>query len=355
MIKKTLFVVMMCLLVSTMAVLGREHNDRDLPEQAADAAEEAVEKAEEVREKEQEITDESAEKKAEERVKSLRQSLEDRATKKKELLERAKKTREEAKESLKAAKDDLKVAREKFKESQKELMEVKRELAKCKGIDSAECKKSRKNAKTHAAKVVDSSIEKTFHVLQRARDAAERSTKLSEDERQAMVNQLNTKLEALNALRQKHSQIQTLGTAEEIKAAAKNMKEFWKEHQEKVKEHTSKVRTAKFGGVLEKMEHLQAKLDKELADFKKEGKDTAELEAKTSAFAEKLAMTKQLHAEVISLLNGVSSADDKSVVMKEVTEKMRQAHGQLKEAHVLLKEIQKIVRAQKALSAGITG
>lgn len=310
--------------------IGDEEKHIDEKESAEDSDDEITEKMD----------------KSSEKSKSVRQSIEDRVMKKKELLERAKKTREEAKEAFKAAKDELKEAREKAKESRKELKNLKEELQKCKGVEGEDCKKTRRDAKTHAAKFVDGSTEQVFKTLQRAKEAIEKSN-MPEDQKAQFIADFDEKIQALNTLRQKQGQIQSQSTTKEIKDAAKNVKEFWKTQKEDIKKANSKVSIARFGGTIVKAEQLQEKLDTKLEQFKNQGKDTTELETKITAFKEKLSTARTAHDEAASLIEQNS--------VKEATAKMREAHTALKEAHTLLTEIRNAFKAQEQLTAALNG
>ncbi|GEM_PF-3912808 len=285
-------------------------------------------------------------------TKSIKQSIEERVTKKKELLERAKKVREDSREAFKTAKDELKEARQKLKDSKENFAQVKKELEKCKEIQSDTCKKSRKDAKSHSAKLVDGATEHIYRVLERASKAVENSD-LSDDEKASTNAEISEKLEQINALRQTQGQIQTQSTVKEIKDAAKKVNEFWKANKEFVKENNAKITSAKLGGVIAKTQALKSKFDAKVAAFKSEGKDTTELESKIAAFNEKLSSAQALNEEVKALLSSVSSSDDKSSVMKQATSKTKDAHVQLKEAHSLLKELRNSIETQETLSASL--
>jgi DNA repair exonuclease SbcCD ATPase subunit len=286
------------------------------------------------------------------KVKSIRQTIDERVAKKKEILEKAKRIHEEKKEALRVVKDELKEAREKLKESRKELENLRRGVEKCAGVSSDECKKLRKDTKAFSAKMVDGSIEHVYKMLERSRDAVEKS-ELGDDEKSGLVAGLDAKLAEMNAMRQKQGQIQAQNTAQEIKNAAKSMKEFWQLSKESIKANNLKISSAKLGGVLVKVDALQARLNKHLEEFRAQGKDTAELDSKVSSFSEKLEAAKQINDEVQSLLGTLDSAEDKSAVMKEATSKMRDAHNLLKEARVVLNSIKESVKAQDTLSAGL--
>ena len=286
------------------------------------------------------------------KVKSIRQSIDDRIAKKKELLNRAKKFREESREALKDVKDELKEAKQKLRESKVNFESAKDELEKCKGIQSDNCKKSRKDAKTHVAKLVDGSIEHIYRTLEKAVASVEASG-LSEEQKTALNADLNSKLQEINAFRQTQGQIQAQSSLKEIKDAAKKVHDFWKSNKDSVKESNARITIAKLGGIVQKMESLQLKLNKRVEDFKAQGKDTVDVESKISAFNEKLDSVKSLQGEVESLLDSLDSADDTSAVMKAAVDKMREAHAQIKDAHIILKEVQNSIRTQEALSAGL--
>ncbi len=308
------------LLISAISVVAHEHED--------ELDNDAVEKMD----------------KASEKSKSVRQTIEDRVTQKKELLERAKLKREQTKEAFKTAKDELKEAREKAKESRKELQSLKQKTQNCKGIESDDCKKTRRDAKTHAAKFVDGATEQVFTTLQRAKEDIQASNK-TEDKKAELMADFDEKIEKLNKLRQKQGQIQAQSTTKEVKEAAKNIKEFWKQHKEQIKKQNLKIKHERFGGVIIKAEKLQERLQKQLETFEQQGKDTTTLESQITIFNNKISEAKTLNDEARTFIENGN--------MKEATDKMREAHQKLKEAQQTLKEIKNTVRAQQTLTTGL--
>lgn len=286
------------------------------------------------------------------KAKSIKQTIEERVAKKKDLLERAKQTRDEARVALKAEKNSLKEAQNKFKQAKKELQDFRKAVAKCSGVQSDECKKARKDNKMFTAKFVDGTIEQIFRMIERAREGVQ-DAGLSDEKKAQLESELDARLAEINALRQKQGQIQAQSTAQEIRDAAKNIKEFWKAAKESVKQNNLHINSARFGGVLVQAEKLQERLNKRLEEFNGQGKDVSGLDAKMSSFAEKLGAAKALNDDVQGLLESLDSADDKNVVMKDAAEKMRDAHAQLRDARILLKQIKDDINAQDTLSAGL--
>ncbi|MBI4140883.1 hypothetical protein HY485_03540, partial [Candidatus Woesearchaeota archaeon] len=222
---------------------------------------------------------------------------------------------------------------------------LKEKIKGCKGVDSDNCKITRRDAKTHAAKFVDGATEQVFNILQKAKEATQNSN-MPEDQKQQLLGQFEQKIQQLNALRQKQGQIQAQSTTKEIKDAAKNVKEFWKQHKEEVKQQNLRVKHDRFGGVIVKAEKLQEKLQKQLEEFKQQGKDTTELETKITAFNEHISAAKTLNDEAQPLIENKN--------MKEATDKMREAHEHIKQAQQTLKEIKNTVHAQETLAEGLT-
>ena len=129
---------------------------------------------------------------------------------------------------------------------------------------------------------------------------------------------------------------------EDIRNAAKELKNIWKDVNQVVHRLTNKLAAERFGGILVKTEHLNTKLASILDRLKSKGVDVSQLESQLSDFKSKIEEVRTLHQEVQKLLE---SNDEGS--RKQATEKMRLAHEKLKQAHDILKEIASKLRESK--------
>lgn len=283
-------------------------------------------------------------------AKSIRQTIDERVAKKKELLERAKTVRKQAREAEKSSKDELKDIREQLKETTKGFDVLKQRADTCKGIESFECKKARKDAKNRATQLISHTIEHTHKLLERTRDNLQKSKDLSDEQKNSFLQELETKLSQATILRDQ----QSIGftTPEQIKTAAKQTKELIQQSKSGIKEKALITANSKFGGIIKKIEKIQDQLSHTLERYTQEGKDVAVLEPKITAFNEYIDAAKKLHDEVTATLQ--TSEGDKSELMKIATQKMREAHQRIKQAQTVLKEISSFIKTQERLSEGVS-
>lgn len=236
---------------------------------------------------------------------------------KNEMMEKRKEMMEDQKDRIKAIKDE----KPKIKENADDF--VKR----CKKQETSECKEKFNNLKenlgNHYVNVLEM-LEKQLNII--------KGSGIDVSKQVDSINALKTRVNAINEqttkeeLRKLHS---------DIKSLTKEIKEF---HQKSKR----MIALNKFGGVLNKAEKLEKKLDKILENAKRKSGDTSKLSSLIEEFKSYVAKAKEYQTEITRLTDGN---------MSNVTELMKKAHAELKEAHTVLTKIHQELK-DKAIKSG---
>ena len=311
---------------------------------------EAMQKEREVlKERKEELRDQIKEAPKEER-KELRENA------KEEIKAEATKIREERKDKFedakakveavaKAAKERLEAAKVEQKTAKDEINAVKDKVKECKGSETEECSKVRKDVKQKTRTFLSSAIERVLGLLQKTRENLTKS-KLSEDAKKAHLAEVDAKIQEVASLKDKEAQLSADVSAEDIKQINSQLSNAWKETQNTIRKSAGTIAAEKLGGVVQTSEKLQQRLTKTLSKLKEKGTDVSRAEAKISDFNKLISEAKALQEEAKRLF--LSKEPGKTdEVMREATQKVKQAHEKINQAHKILKEILSLLKAEK--------
>lgn len=226
-------------------------------------------------------------------------------TEMKELKEKRKEMMKDQKDRIKAIKDE----KPKIKGNADDFVKN------CKTQGTNECKEKFNNLKgnlgDHYVNVLEM-LEKQLNMMK------ESGTDVSKQ------------VESVNALKTRVSAINEQTTKEELKKIHSDLKALTKEIKEFHQKSKRMMALSKFGGVLEKAEKLEKKLDRILENAKNSSKDTTALSSLIEEFKAHVSKAKEYQAGMMKMVDGM---------MKDMTELMKKAHAELKEAHTVLTKI----------------
>ncbi len=154
---------------------------------------------------------------------------------------------------------------------------------------------------------------------------------------------VSKQVDSINALKTRVSAINEQTTKEELRKLHSDIKALTKEIKEFHQKSKRMMTLSKFGGVLEKAEKLEKKLDNILENAKKGNKDTSNLNSLIDSFKEHVAKAKEYQDGMMKRADGM---------MKDMTELMRKAHAELKEAHAVLIKIHQELKEKKIIGGG---
>lgn len=255
----------------------------------------------------------------------------------KEYKERAGKARalakervQKARERAKHARERAKEARQKFHEARDRVRERREEVAKCKGDDSDECNDLRAEAKADAIEALAKAAETAIEELQNMRSRVEESEDLSEERAAALLEGIDKHLAKLERVQDEIEGLDEDSTRDEIRNAAKHLREALKDVKQGAKRLAGKVVNARIGGVLVRSRQLQDHLNNVLERAENAGRDTSAVDSLVDEFDAHLNLAEQ---EYELAREAYDAGQDGA------REHLQASHDALKEAHKTLKEI----------------
>ncbi len=252
--------------------------------------------------------------------------------------DRSESNKEKVKEKIKKAEERIKEARDKYqevkerrqkavddlKEQNNELKELNEKSKKCKD-ESEVCKDSKKSLKKGVQKHLVKTNEVIAKSLEKIANRIEAS-KLSDEEKQTLLAELESKKTEIVALQEKASALNENSTKQDYQDAIKELKQKWQEVKKVEQKAISLLISSKMQNLVEKVSseysnRLQAKVD----ELKAKNIDTSALSTLVEKYNQEADVLKQLQTDAKSkLLSGDLAG------YKELQPKIKEALNQLK-------------------------
>ncbi len=277
-----------------------------------------------------------------ERVKEVREELKER---REELRDQFKERIEKLKEQRKDIREELKERKEILKSRRDNFLDLKKELKECRS-DEEKCNELRIDLKIKSRDYMEEASERILLLAEKTKVKIEVSN-LSNETKTKLLNNLNSSTELVLEAKIKIDSLNENSTKEEVKEAAKNLRESWHSLKKLIKITNAVFVENKLGLIIERAEHLDDKLNRFLDKLEAEGKNTAEIEAKIDEFNLHIKNAKEKREQAINILVDAKlnlENGERSEEVEEAHKLFREAHQELKKAHQLLKEIVRNIR-----------
>lgn len=169
---------------------------------------------------------------------------------------------------------------------------------------------------------------------------------LSDTDKQVTIAEIDQDISKLKAIKEG---IDT-ATPEQLKAKAKEIRDYWKNHRVYVKKIIGKVWAARLNALVVKAESFSIKLDAKIQELKAAGKDTTQLETWLADFNQKIATAKQKNELAKAKFQAISNLSEADQFFREGRKYIVDANQYIKEAHV---QLVKIVKEMKKMGKTI--
>lgn len=170
------------------------------------------------------------------------------------------------------------------------------------------------------------------------RKKVEASSGLSERERQASLNEIDSDISWLTS---KQAEISSATTKEELKNLASQVKNHWQNIRTKVKRITGQISAAKVNLVLTKLEETGNRVQAGIKKAKSAGRETSQLEAWFVDYQKNLNLAKEKYETAKTKFAAISNLEEANQLFDQGTAFIKEANQYLRLAHRNLKEIVK--------------
>ena len=238
----------------------------------------------------------------------------------------------EAKERFLANKQEFKDSKNKLQECKKGSLEKRR---------SEECKAAKKQFKKDVKPYLTKASESMTALLEETNEKLEASELENKEE---LISENNEAIESLEAVQTDVNALPEESTDQEVKDAAETFKKKWNEARRAQKASTGFLLSTRVGGVLNRADKLETKMDKVLERLVKASLDTSAAQTQIDSFNEHLKLARESHAKAMEKFNDAKASEDFEDAVKEGHALLKEARQHLKDAHTALKEAVRVVK-----------
>lgn len=176
----------------------------------------------------------------------------------------------------------------------------------------------------------------TIKYLTMVRKKVEGATGLSDSERQAALNEIDSDIAWLT---NKQAEIQAATTREQIVSLAIQVKNHWQNVRAKVKRITGQILASNVNKVISKLEEIGNRIETAINKAKTAGRNTTQAEAWLAEYKKNLDLAKGKYEEAKTKFASISNLAEANTLFNQGTAFIREANQYLKAAHKNLKDI----------------
>lgn len=241
-------------------------------------------------------------------------------------------------------KEMLKNNKLKAEEFRLNLETNKLKIKECRNVDTSSCRLINRNnfeiGQNYLLNIVDALINHLNFVKEKVQSSEE----LSDEEANEDVNKINDLLSKLEELKKKINEAtnreQLIEISSELRSIMKNVRtesDYSIEH----------IRHRRIGEILERAEHLEAKLARIQDRFGINVTNSSELNSLIQEFNDKIDDAREKYWDAVEIFEQARSANDSDArhdLVRESHDLFKEAHEDLKDAHNILKDIFRLLK-----------
>ena len=240
-------------------------------------------------------------------------------------------------------------AREKFDKAEDEFHEATEQLTdERQKLKEARDKKDEKASLEHAKNYLLKTADALIKHLEKIKAKVQESKNIPDDREAKITAEIDAQIVEINAIK---ADAQAATTKEQIKEAAKKLREKWNRLKHLTRLFAERVVSARVEGLVNQGIVLEKRLDNVLAEAKEKGIEV-NVSAEISQFSVKIAAAKDKYTQAQAKLSAVldlkagdatneqikAAADEVNTLLKEARDAVKEAHGILKTIVKKLKE-----------------
>ena len=245
----------------------------------------------------------------------------------------ARKAVNESRERVKELREERKEAYQERKDKRSERLEILKEGRQAKRVGKTN--ESAEKFKSYLLKTA----EQWIYELNEIKSKVQATEEFTEQQKSEIISKIDSQISSLNSIK---SQIEAAATMEQIKTAAKSLRELRVDSFRKV--FSLRVLSARIQGHINRANVLEKRLEVILQKAKEKGID---INAEVTSFKEKITLAedknKQSQSKLIQVFDLMKSpsADKEQLktLMNEVRQLLKEAGSALKDVHNILKSI----------------
>lgn len=242
----------------------------------------------------------------------------------------------ELREKFENAREDFDKAKEDVESSRKELNEA---------IKNKNSNKTINASKKYLSRAADAMVSH----LEKIKSKIQESKNIPEDRVKEIVADIDAEIAKINSIK---AEAQAATTKEQVKEAAKKLREEWNKAKSLAKIHAERIVSARVEGIINQGLVLEKRLD-DILDKAKEKNVSINVSAEISQFSEKIGLSREKYKQAQSNISealdlraqGEPADSDKiKALLEDANKLLGEARDAIKEAQSILKSIVKKIK-----------
>jgi len=214
--------------------------------------------------------------------------------------------------------------------------QARQQFIECKSDNSTECQAVRNTVRQNAQPFLTSSADLVLDALNRVEIQVNASTELDNATKADLLAQLDQKIADVNDAKAVIANLDNSSTPDDIRAAAKTIREAWLSTKTVLKTSVGRLINARLGNIIHQVEQLSTRIHATRDRLAAAGKDVTALDAKMDEFDAKLADAKSEYQAAVDLY--------KNAAPGKIDEIAQEAHDHVKNAQDDLKAVRDSLR-----------
>lgn len=238
----------------------------------------------------------------------------------------------------------FKVGKLKADEFRIRLETNKTKLKECREKDTEACRLIKKGSFEIAQNYLLNIIDALINHIKFVKEKVQGSEELSEQDVKESVSRIDALIGKLEDLKTKVSQATTRDQIIELNSQLRQLMKDVKADSDLSIEH---IRHKRIGEILERAEHLEAKLARIQDRFGQNVTNNTELSNLIDQFSAKIGSAKDKYYDAVDVFESAKSANNseqRRILVREAHELLKSAHQDLKDAHNVLKQIFRLLK-----------
>ncbi|MBI2134904.1 hypothetical protein HYU09_02860 [Candidatus Woesearchaeota archaeon] len=235
-------------------------------------------------------------------------------------------------QKIELSREKFENARERYEEAKEKYQDARERYLAAKDSGDEEA------ALGHAKEVLLKSADSIIGHLEKIKAKIDENEQISDENAANLIARIDSQISEINTIKEK---IAAAETKDQIKEAAKELRNKWKDTEQKARAFAERVVTARVEGVVNQAEVLEKKLDAALAKMEERGIEV-DVDAEVAAFSALVQSAKDSFNQAQEKLKQAIDATDRETqkdLVADAKSMLEDSRELLKDAHDKLKDI----------------
>ncbi len=237
-------------------------------------------------------------------------------------------------------------ARQQYQEVKKKVQQARQRFAGCADDASAECQRVNEEMREHGKPFLLRSADLVLEALERTRMRIEASEEMDTATKADLLTRLADKRAEIEDARAVIEELDEEATPEEIREAAKTIREAWQESRYVLLLGAGHVVNAQLGNIIHRTERLSERIHRTRDRLASQGKEVAALDEQLDIFDQKLGLANQEWQTAVDLYTDAAPGQ-MDAVAKEARQHVQRAKELLAEVRDALRTIVNEIKRQE--------